>query len=217
MIEFKKSILIIKENQRVGGWQENVKEHLSKVKPISNIIIRNEQDIYNILINREKFEYLLQEYERNQLEEQEQVCCDENTPCVPNVDDSHNKQAILSISTTIEPLAAARKEQQQLQQQDEDNSHRGENPHSKITEQKTLKQNQQSIIDFLLDNKDLIRVEDLKIYEPAYKCYREKGNCIVCTALTNIICKNCHHDKELWLCTNHWQEHAIEKHTQLIR
>ena len=31
------------------GWQENVKEQLSKVNPISNIVIRDEQDIYNIL------------------------------------------------------------------------------------------------------------------------------------------------------------------------
>ena len=46
------------------GWQENVKEQLSKVKPISNIVIRDEQDIYNILTNREKLEYLLQEYEK---------------------------------------------------------------------------------------------------------------------------------------------------------
>ena len=47
------------------GWQENVKEKLSKVKPISNIVIRDEQDIYNILTNREKLEYLIQEYEKD--------------------------------------------------------------------------------------------------------------------------------------------------------
>ena len=46
------------------GWKENVKEQLSKVKPISNIVIRDEQDIYNILTNREKLEYLFQEYEK---------------------------------------------------------------------------------------------------------------------------------------------------------
>ena len=43
------------------GWNDNIKEILSKVKPISNIVIRDEQDIYNILTNREKFECLLQE------------------------------------------------------------------------------------------------------------------------------------------------------------
>ena len=31
--------------------------------------------------------------------------------------------------------------------------------------------------------------------------------------LSNIICKNCSNNhKEIWLCTNHWQEHEIEKH-----
>jgi hypothetical protein len=43
------------------GWHENVNEQLSKIKPISNIIIRDEQDIYNILTNREKLELLVQE------------------------------------------------------------------------------------------------------------------------------------------------------------
>jgi hypothetical protein len=49
------------------GWQKNVKEQLSKVKPISNIVIRDEYDIYNILTNKEKLEYLLEEYEKYQL------------------------------------------------------------------------------------------------------------------------------------------------------
>ena len=31
------------------GWNDNVKEQLSKVKPISNIVIRDEQDIYIFL------------------------------------------------------------------------------------------------------------------------------------------------------------------------
>ena len=65
MIEFKRSIPIIMENHESWGWNNNVKEQLSKVKPISNIVIRDEQDIYNILTNREKLECLLQEYEKN--------------------------------------------------------------------------------------------------------------------------------------------------------
>ena len=47
------------------GWNDlNVKEQLSKVKPISNIVIRDEQDIYNNLTNREKLETLIEEYEK---------------------------------------------------------------------------------------------------------------------------------------------------------
>jgi hypothetical protein len=136
-------------------------------------------------------------------------------------------------------------QQQQVQEQEEqDHSHKGENCHSKNTrgeeldnneklisnlkeqikdelekqekeQQILLKENKQNIIDFIVGNKDSIRIEDLKIYEPVYKCYREKGNCIICNTLTNIICTSCSNNsnhmnnKEIWLCTNHWQEHAL--------
>jgi hypothetical protein len=82
-----------------------------------------------------------------------------------------------------------------------------------------LKDNKQNIIDLIIDNKDSIRIEDLKIYEPIYKCYREKGNCHICITLSNIICINCnpnYNNEETWLCTNHWQEHTIDKHKYQI-
>jgi len=49
------------------------------------MVIRDEQDIYNILTNREKLEYILEEYEKknNHLDNEEyvqQICCDEITP-----------------------------------------------------------------------------------------------------------------------------------------
>jgi hypothetical protein len=81
-----------------------------------------------------------------------------------------------------------------------------------------LKENKQRIIDFLLYNKDSIKIQDLKIYEPIYKCYREKGNCHICNVVSNIICINCSNYKEVWLCINHWKQYAIENHNgQLIR
>jgi hypothetical protein len=225
------------------GWQENVKGQLSKVKPISNIVIRDEYDIYNILTNKEKLEYLFQEYERKNNhrlaneEAQLQVCCDENTPCVPtnaDIDDSNNKKVISSTITTESLVVNQTKEQ--------NHSHKGENCHSKNVkddgldiehlkpdlkskiqdelershreQQILLKENKQTIIDFLLGNKDSIRVEDLKTYEPVYKCYRKKRNCQICNNLSNIICINCndshHNNKEVWICTNHWQEHVFE-------
>ena len=253
------------------GWQENVNEQLSKVKPISNIVIRDEQDIYNILTNREKLEYLLQEYEKNQLdkgeEEGQEICRDENTPCVPNDDNynPYNKKATPSIDIMPTPtmtidsvVTVGQKQHQQIPQElqklkEEDiSSHKGENCHSnkkeeeldneKLTsnlksrikdeleeqekeQQILLKENKQNIIAFLLDNKDSIKVEDLKIYEPIYKCYREKGNCIICNSSSNIICKNCNYsyhshynNKEVMLCINHWKQHAIENHLkQLIK
>ncbi len=148
------------------GWKDlNVKEHLSNVKPISSTIqIINEQDIYNILTNREKLEYLLLEYYKEQQQKQE---LDEEQQIPLNEDRRHN------------------------------------------------------IIDFIIDNKDSIRIEDLKISEPFYKCYREKGNCHICNTLSNIICINCNnshnYNKEVWLCTNHCKQHAIEKHGQEIQ
>jgi hypothetical protein len=115
------------------GWQDIVKEQLSKVKPISHIVIRDEQDIYNILTNREKLALLLQEYEQeNNSRLEEQVCYDENTPCVPtNADDnnnSNNKKVLFSIDTTTDSLEAGGNKQVQNQ---EDYSHKGKNRHSK--------------------------------------------------------------------------------------
>jgi hypothetical protein len=122
-------------------------------------------------------------------------------------DNSNNKQIVLK-TPIIEPLESTRnKQQQQIQQlqeqKQEEYSHKGENRHiKKLKEQEELeksdikqlillKQNKQTIIDFLLDSKDSIRIEDLKVYGPIYKCYREKGNCQVCNTITNIICISC--------------------------
>jgi hypothetical protein len=163
------------------GWQENVKKQLSKVKPISNIVIRNEQDILNILTNREKLECLIQEYEQkieHQVEKEEleieHLKPDLKSKIKYELERSHREQIIL------------------------------------------LKQNKEAIIDFLVDNKDSIKIEDLKTYEPIYKCYHEKGNCHICNSLSNIICIGCnshnYNNREIWLCINHWQQHAIENH-----
>ena len=162
------------------GWINNVKEQLSKVKPISNIVIRDEQDIYDILTNREKLEYLFQEYEKeinHQLEKEE----------------LENDNLKLDLNTKMkEGLEKCNREQLIL-----------------------LRENKQNIIDFLLNNKDSISVEDLKVYEILYKCYKENGNCHICNSVSNIICMRCrNYNKEVWLCTDHWQIHARENHHQ---
>ena len=89
------------------GWNDNVKEQLSKVKPISNIVIRDEQDIYSILTNREKLELLFEEYENknHQLDREEQGCCDEITPCV--LDEKVNSNNEKASTITTETLDAA--------------------------------------------------------------------------------------------------------------
>ena len=176
-----------KYNREPESWggNDNVKEQLSKVKPISNIIIRNELDIYDILTNREKLECLLQEYEKkinHQLSKEED-------------EELENENLKPELKAKMKEELKKHKEEQLI----------------------LLKDNKQNIIDFIVYNKDAVRAEDLKIYEPVYKCYRDKGNCHICKSTTNIVCKNCNdYNKEIWLCTNHWQEHAIEKHTQLI-
>ncbi len=119
------------------GWNDlNVKEHLSKVKPISSTIqIINEQDIYNILTNREKLEYLLQEYEKknnhelDKEEEEKQVCCNQNTLCV-----NSNKE---KLSYNI--LLIGSNQSQANKGEDKDHNidylHKEENSDSKIKEQ----------------------------------------------------------------------------------
>jgi hypothetical protein len=189
------------------GWQNNVKEQLAQVKPISNIVIRDKQDIYDILTDREKLETLIEEYKKknsHRLANEEQLCYDEKSPSVPN--DNNNSNKIMKIDAPNCNNANV--------------SHKGENRHSKKIieeldreQQILLKDNKEAIIDFLSANKDSIRIEDLKNYEPIYKCYRKKGNCHICNSLTNIICVSCNHNyKEVWLCNNHWKQHVREKH-----
>ena len=174
-----------------------------------------------------------------------------------NVDDenniSNNKKALFFINTTTESLDPGKKQQlQQQEQKRQDDLHRGENSHSKNTDEQSselekelnnehlkldlkaqikdeleeqekeqkilLKENKQNIIDFIIENKDAIKMEDLKIYGSIYKCYREKGNCQFCNSLTNIVCNNCtNYNNEVWLCTNHWKHHLRENHQQRIR
>jgi hypothetical protein len=77
---------------------------------------------------------------------------------------------------------------------------KSDNEESAVYYEELLKEYRQNIVYFLLDNNNSIRVDDFKIYEPIYKCYREKGNCLICSRLSNIICTNCcnnYNDKEI--------------------
>jgi hypothetical protein len=160
---------------------------------------------------------LIEEYEKKNShrlanEERQQVCCDENTPCVPREDEkitnSNDKKMMIVDASNYD------------YNNNYVDSHKGENPHSKNIieeidreQQILLKDNKETIINFILSNKDSVKIGDLN-YEPIYKCYRQKGNCHICNTITNIICKNCNNyrNKEVWLCTNHWKQHKIENH-----
>jgi hypothetical protein len=163
-------------------WHENVKEQLSKVKPISNIVIRDERDIYSILTNKEKLDYLIEEFEKRLLDKELEK---------KQENEIYNENLKPELKIQIKEEFKPHQEEQLI----------------------LLKENKQNIIDFLSANKESIKIEDLRIYEPIYKCYREKGHCFYCNTITNTICKNCHNNsyhnnKEVWLCTDHWQEHA---------
>jgi hypothetical protein len=212
------------------GWHESVIEQLSKVKPISKIVIRDEQDVYNILTNKEKLEILIEEYEKKNShrlanEERQQVCCDENTPCVPDDENNSNEKDLMIVDATNNNTKSHKGENRHCNKlkEESDNEKLISNLKGKIKDkleehekeqQIMLKENKQNIINFIIDNKDSIRIKDLKIYEPVYKCYKEKGNCQICNTVTNIICTNCcnsHHNNnaEIWLCSNHWKEYVI--------
>jgi hypothetical protein len=215
------------------GWQENVNEQLSKVKPISTIKIRDEQDIYNILTNKEKLEYLIEEYENKNSHrldnEEEQLCCDENTPCVPDDNNNSNKRMVIDAincnNANVSHKGENRHSKKIEDKQELDKENIKSDPESKIKEEFEksfreqmilLKDNKQNIINFLVGNKESIKIEDLKAYEPIYKCYREKDCCFYCNDSTNIICISCskHRNKEVWVCTNHWKQHARVNHVQ---
>jgi hypothetical protein len=216
------------------GWQKNINDQLFKVKPISNIVIRDENDIYNILTNKEKLEYLIEEYENKNshrlANEEEQLCCDEKSPCVLNDDNNSNEKKIMMNvdignynNDYLDSHKGKNRHSKKIEDKQElDKENIKPDPESKIKEEFEksvreqiilLKENKEAIIDFLLGNKDSIRIEDLKIYEPIYKCYKEKGNCHICNGVSNIICKNCSSDnKERWLCINHWKQYRIDNH-----
>ncbi|HSF52046.1 MAG TPA: hypothetical protein VLA74_14910 [Nitrososphaeraceae archaeon] len=148
------------------GWNDNVKEQLSKVKSISNIVIRDENDIYSILTNKEKLEYLFQEYEKKYQLDRE-VCCDENTPCGTNEDNNSNNIELVSstlTATTTESLAIGKKQQQLQQQQVQDEqegySLKGENRHSKNTGEGELDNNEKLISNLKAQIKDEIEEQE---------------------------------------------------------
>ncbi|HET9806757.1 MAG TPA: hypothetical protein VFP49_07600, partial [Nitrososphaeraceae archaeon] len=125
----------------------------------------------------------------------------------------HQQQHVIRTSTESRRLLTQGENRHSKNIDDEeiDNEKLVSNLKSKIKEeleksdreqQILLKENKQTIIDFLIDNKDSIRIEDLKIYDLIYKCIREKGKCHICNSLSNIICKNCNnhnYNKEVWL------------------
>jgi hypothetical protein len=68
----------------------------------------------------------------------------------------------------------------------------------------------ESIVKWFMSIKDKIKKEDLTIHEPTYAPKMQKGLCIMCQGFDNIHCISC---SDVWLCSNHWKQHQVEKHT----
>ncbi len=117
-----------------------LEEKLSKVNKLSKVSIRNVQDIYNALTDRDTFDKLLQQ---------------------------------------------GLKEEYQ--------------------------QHKDTLVDFFMNMKDRVRIEDLIVHEPVWTIKREeKGKCSICNEFANIHCVNC--EDNILLCVNHWGSHKVDYH-----
>jgi hypothetical protein len=69
----------------------------------------------------------------SKLAEQQKVCCDENTPCVPNDNNNSNEEKMMNVDTG------------NYNNNDYVDSHRGENRHSKDTREEKESDNKKLI------------------------------------------------------------------------
>ena len=53
-----------------------------------------------------------------------------------------------------------------------------------------------------------IKKDDLRIV-PSFSS-NMKATCLTCQGFANIHCINC---SDVWLCSNHWKQHQVERHT----
>jgi hypothetical protein len=118
-----------------------LEEKLSQVQKLSKVPIRNVQDIYNVLTDRDTFDKLLQQ--------------------------------------------GLKEEYQQYDDQ---------------------------IVEFFMNIKDRISIEDLRMYEPIFTSNIQKSKCSVCQEFANIHCINCNNNN-VWLCVDHWKQHK-ESHNR---
>jgi hypothetical protein len=66
----------------------------------------------------------------------------------------------------------------------------------------------ESIVKFFMRMKDKIKKEDLRIV-PTFTP-NMKTSCMICQGFANIHCIDC---SDVWLCSNHWKQHQVERHT----
>jgi hypothetical protein len=64
------------------------------------------------------------------------------------------------------------------------------------------------IVKNFMSIKDKIKKEDLRIVSSFTS--NMKTTCMTCQGFANIHCINC---SNVWLCSSHWKQHQVEKHT----
>jgi hypothetical protein len=75
--------------------------------------------------------------------------------------------------------------------------------------EKEYQQYKDQIVEFFMNIKDKIKLEDLTIYESIFTSNKEKGKCSICNEFANIRCVNCRDN--ILLCVDHWNRHKIDK------
>jgi hypothetical protein len=66
------------------------------------------------------------------------------------------------------------------------------------------------ILEFFMNIKDRVSIEDLRVYEPIWTLKIEKGKCSICNEFANIHCVNC--KDTIWLCVDDWRYHKADYH-----
>jgi hypothetical protein len=68
------------------------------------------------------------------------------------------------------------------------------------------------IVENFMKTKDKIKEEDLRkdLYIVPTFASNMKTSCMTCQGFANIHCINC---SNVWLCSNHWKQHQVERHT----
>jgi hypothetical protein len=64
------------------------------------------------------------------------------------------------------------------------------------------------IVKLFMSIKDKIKKEDLTV-QPSFTS-NMKTSCMTCQEFANIHCMNC---SNVWLCSSHWKQHQVERHT----
>jgi hypothetical protein len=69
-----------------------------------------------------------------------------------------------------------------------------------------------ALVDFFMNMKNKVRIEDLTFHEPIFALNIQKSKCSICQQFANIHCINCS-NYNIWLCVDHWKQHKSEAHS----